>query len=166
MPDITISFTSDLNQVTNIYDRKFLKLMANYCKKTIGNEILVMKEQYSYYIKFVDADIDLDLYLKYIRRLMYKFQYFIYTIQVESAVYFSLKLKTKDFDRHPSITTWNFDIDDKYLYLKKECETNNPFSTKKYLKSSEDALLYYKEREKPFFDTFFNKYGKYIQPYN
>lgn len=144
--------------VKNKYEEKVLRLISYYCEKTIGNEVLFYPDNYSYYFRFKDSNVDIDWVVMTLRRLVYKFQYFIYSLQIEGENLFSLKIKHKEFERFPTLFTYKFEIDSKYIYVKKAKDEN-----RKYLNINIVTMDFYRKKEKPLFETIVRKYGCYLQ---
>jgi hypothetical protein len=117
----------------------------------------IRKEKYSFIVTILNIDNDEISFLKAIRQIFYKFQYFIYSIQIEDLKSFSLKIKYKDFHRFPCIFLYgDFLSENNWYNLKEDNE-------RKYLRFSMKAFNLYKEKEKDLFDSMFKRFGKFVQ---
>lgn len=151
--------TNEVN-IDNKYDLMVVRKIENYCKNILGmKNVTINPLTFSYLMKFdFPNEGDMDEYLKLIRRILYKFSFFLYSIQVEDYGQISLKLKYRDFERFTSLFAWeSFPVEDKFIFGVYDTDSRRTF-----LRFSFKIFNLYREKEKPIFESIMKRYQRFI----
>ena len=143
----------------NKFNNKVLSRIVSYSLNKLNVVLEVKEEKYTFRLFFLNLPKDNEIeFLKVIRTLYYKFQFFIYSIQIDSLTEISIKLKYKEFDRFPSIyCSKTVNISDKNTYCLEELHPD-----RNYIKFSVATSNLYREKEKEVFDSIMKHYGKFV----
>lgn len=130
----------------NEFDKKIINKIVSYLKIKYNLVVAIEERKFNYNLLLSDVSNKLFKFT-IARALMYKFQYFIYSIMVEDNI-LSIKFKYDKWERYPIVFTFLTDDDTKNVTY------SLPTDDRRFVKYEKRVYEIYREKEKVAFEDF------------